>query len=625
MYKLLIKKKDSNTWHIADFGKDAPAITFSTHDITTLDNRQSNYSQRLKLPLTQNNKRIFDFVNSTSYNGNIYKKFLDARLYCNGNELLGVGGILKIVGIQENEIEVCLLSQAKDFYTQLESIDFDNSDILGTPRLPTKSFTEGESQVSDDTDFIFVQYRNGDGSHLNIEQKNGFIQFACPMLRICHKNKVGLLPRLCRELGYELETNLQLDNDCLSLIDRKTKNEIEECYRTELMSVSYSGDKSGNVEATKSIRDDILKSKHIILFVVNAFVGDDKHIYTYFRVERATGDSYPPTITFTNYNGFEADGWQQDPNDESRYIKQFAYDTETKKSYISDKYGNFVYNKTHTDVALDLSNIKIAMSFSLKNNAITLQGNIDLKTYFVYSTQGDGVAIAGSTINVAKSLGWANGRDALNNLCNIYGAITRVDKLNKKFYFFSFDKIKENKSKARDWSDKLIKGVEQTFVIGQYAKKNNITLQENTKDGNVSKAFFSIDNETISEHKDVLNLPLESPYKIDRRYIYQTDGLDFVPNKSPTLARIVKDSQYGYYYVDTTYGATDIVGLYRGYADMLNNSFVIDAKFILLPTDVADFDFFRPIYLKQYGRYFFVNDIKNFVENKPTEVTLIAI
>ena len=623
MYRLLLKKRDSEVWQRADFGTDTPAMTFATHDISSFETRQSNYSQRLKLPLTAKNKRIFDFVNDTHYNGNIYKDYLDARLHYNGSELLGVGGILTIVGVKEDGIEVCLLSSVKDFYTQLEAIDFENTDVLGTPKLPTKSFTEGESQVTDNTDFVFVQYNNGNG--MNYEQKNGFIQFGLPMLRVCHNNESGLLPRLCKTLGYTLNTNIDFSNQCLSLVDRKTNKGIEECYRQTLDSAEYTNQKEAydKVLQIHKRNGNILGCKSYVLFVARTFVGDDKNLQVTFTLDRDENDTDEPTAKFSNANGYDADGWQQDPNGSFYYLKQLLYDVDSRKSYISDKNGAFAFNKLHSDLALNFERIETSMSFKTLNGFVT-ERTVTLNAYLVFATQGDGVALSGSTLNVAKSLGWKNGRDAMLNLCKIYGAITQIDHFNKVFYFNSLAIIQSNKKNAKDWSDKLLKGVEQTFLIGQYAQTNTIVLEQNTQDNNIqSKASFTIANKTLSEQKDVLNVPLESQRK--QRYIYQVNGEEFVPNKAPTLAKIVKDSSGDFYFIDSTQNANDIIVYYKDYAEMLNNGFIIDVQFNLTANDVADIDFFVPIYLKQYGRYFYINEIKNFVANKPTDVTLIAI
>lgn len=623
MYRLLLKKRDSEVWQRADFGTDTPAMTFATHDISNFETRQSNYSQRLKLPLTAKNKRIFDFVNDTHYNGNIYKEYLDARLHYNGAELLGVGGILTIVGVKEDGIEVCLLSSVKDFYTQLEAIDFENTDVLGTPKLPTKSFTEGESQVTDNTDFVFVQYNNGNG--MNYEQKNGFIQFGLPMLRVCHNNESGLLPRLCKTFGYELITNYDLNNQCLSLIDRKTNKGIEECYRQGLDAQNYTGVSEGISEKSLSIKESILNANRYILFVINAFVGDNGNLSIGFDIRRDKDDitSYANYGIFNSFSGgFEQNEWQQSPSDSNRYIKQMIFDVVTNKIYYSDENGNFYLHGTpQTIKPLDFSNFGLRMKFKATTS---LQGTLKLNSYILSTSQGDGIALSGCTLNVAKSLGWKNGRDAMMNLCKIYGSITQVDNFNKKFYFNSLAKIQSNKSKAKDWSDKLLKGVEQTFIIGQFAQANTIVLEQNTQDNNIqSKASFTIANKTLSDQKDILNVPLESPRK--QRYIYQVNGDEFVPNKAPTLAKIAKDSSGGYYFIDSTQNANNIIAYYKDYADMLNKGFIIDVKLNLTANDVADIDFFVPIYLKQYGRYFYINEIKNFIANTPTEATLIAI
>ena len=61
------------------------------------------------------------------------------------------------------------------------------------------------------------------------------------------------------------------------------------------------------------------------------------------------------------------------------------------------------------------------------------------------------------------------------------------------------------------------------------------------------------------------------------------------------------------------------------YADIILNYKQVRLKFILTPIQIKDFRFDYPIYLNQYGRYFFVKKINNWDVNKVTEIDLIVL
>lgn len=632
MYKLMIKKRNSEEWQVADFGKDTPSMTFTIHDISAFDKRQSNYSQRLKLPLTDNNKRIFDFITAPNYNGTIQKDYLDARLFVNGQTLLGNGGVLSVIGVNDSAIEVCLLSSAKDFFTKLEAIVFENTDILGTPRLPATDFSQGVEQVTDETDFVFASYANSTGvynSNNTDKDDKGYIRYGLPMLRVCHNYEggaSGLIPRLCSSLGYSFQSDINFTDLCLSLCDRKANSGINGTIPKELTSLSVDKSSPWSNQADNTlIITELPETKYYFLFEAesapgNSIIDDLNSFSMTFKLypdaaytdssSQVNGSFYNKDKSFSN--------WQKAEN--GNYIKKFVYLPEEAKTYYTNENGKWVYNATHYGVgAVNPNNVRVLLGIGRSSLSYHFRGNASIRFSIIYASATDGVAVTGTPINVAKSLGWKNGREAMNNLCNIFGAIVRVDETTKTFYFNSLSTIINNKGNAKDWSDKLLKGVAQTFVIGKFAQRSTIALEQNSITNNLSQADIRIDNKTISEQKEVLKVPLESPFS---NRILQKNG-EFVVAKAPTMAKV--DQSLETPKVTKCYEANDILSLYKGYETMLNNGFIIDVELMLTDLDVATLDFFAPVYLRQYGRFFYINEIKNFVSGKPTEATLIAI
>ena len=632
MYKLMIKKRNSQEWQVADFGKDTPAMTFTIHDISAFDKRQSNYSQRLKLPLTDNNKRIFDFITAPNYNGTIQKDYLDARLFVNGQTLLGTGGVLSVIGVNDSAIEVCLLSSAKDFFTKLEEIDFASTDIFGNPRLPATDFSQGVEQVTDETDFVFASYANSTGIyHSNNTDKdnNGYIHYGLPMLRVCHNYEggaSGLLPRLCSSLGYSFQSDIDFTDLCLSLCDRKANSGINGTIPKELTTLSVDKSSSSSNQNNKTLKiTELPETKYYFLFEAESepanaslYLNSLSMTLTLYPDADRTDATYQINGSFYNSDkGFS--NWQRAEN--GNYIKKFVYGPEENKTYYTNENGEWVYDKTHYGVGtVNPNNVRVLLGIGRSSLSGAFRGKASIRASIVYASATDGVAVTGTPINVAKSLGWKNGRDAMLNICNIFGAIVRVDETTKTFYFNSLSTIINNKGKAKDWSDKLLKGVAQTFVIGQFAQRSTIALEQNGITNDLSQADIRIDNKTISEQKEVLKVPLESPFS--NRILQYNDG-KFVVAKAPTMAKV--DQSLETPKVTKCYEANDILSLYRGYETMLNNGFVIDVELMLTDLDVATLDFFAPVYLRQYGRFFYINEIKNFVSGKPTEATLIAI
>ena len=71
--------------------------------------------------------------------------------------------------------------------------------------------------------------------------------------------------------------------------------------------------------------------------------------------------------------------------------------------------------------------------------------------------------------------------------------------------------------------------------------------------------------------------------------------------------------------------SSDYVLFYNSLAQILHNARVINASFRLDALDIEQLDMFTPVYLRQYGAYFYINKISNFGAGPTTEVELIKM
>jgi hypothetical protein len=64
---------------------------------------------------------------------------------------------------------------------------------------------------------------------------------------------------------------------------------------------------------------------------------------------------------------------------------------------------------------------------------------------------------------------------------------------------------------------------------------------------------------------------------------------------------------------------------YKTYAAAIRKPKLVKENFLLDPEDIAGFDFEIPVYLKQYGQYFFVKKINNYISGKTCLVELLRL
>ena len=58
---------------------------------------------------------------------------------------------------------------------------------------------------------------------------------------------------------------------------------------------------------------------------------------------------------------------------------------------------------------------------------------------------------------------------------------------------------------------------------------------------------------------------------------------------------------------------------------LLKYAKILEIELMLTDMDIQDFNPFVPVYIKQFGKYFYVNKISNYISGKPTKVTLIKM
>jgi hypothetical protein len=219
---------------------------------------------------------------------------------------------------------------------------------------------------------------------------------------------------------------------------------------------------------------------------------------------------------------------------------------------------------------------------------------------------------------------------------------------------FKLNQLEENKVAPFDWSDKLTINNSPTFKF-ELSGLGKETLFSYDK-FDIYSYLLLIDNSQLSENEDYIkssfvpmkqqnSMTLESiaffelwdventRNKFDNRnrvgLIRTTTGTTY---SSPNQAAIAPSGTDNVgYFDDVNNFSLDWAVLYELYYsqvldNLAPNILVFDAQFLLNCLDIQTFDFSKPVYLSQYGAYYFVNEIKEFTSpNELTSVTLVRI
>lgn len=221
--------------------------------------------------------------------------------------------------------------------------------------------------------------------------------------------------------------------------------------------------------------------------------------------------------------------------------------------------------------------------------------------------------------------------DFVKALCAMYGLFVVPSGTADKLKFVSLDDLFANKANAIDWSGRLIKqnGGEPErvkYTLGEYARRNMFKYAADDLTVASGDGEININNETLEPTKDVITLPFaasdETTVNPNEQYgtgvgakipLYEwdKDGTEVkMNNPKPRILQIVSNGTPAHSgdkavgrFVPITFDRL-IDKYYTNLAKTLNNAITITERIRLTEYDLLNLDFTRPVYLKQYGRYY---------------------
>lgn len=282
-----------------------------------------------------------------------------------------------------------------------------------------------------------------------------------------------------------------------------------------------------------------------------------------------------------------------------------------------------------------------------------------------------GAASYGSDISVQKSLPDISIKDFIKSWMYRFCLIIQTDNVSKTVTFKSFDEVQKNIPLSKDWSNKVDESFADSreFNIGSYAQNNWFRYKEdNNIPGGNGDGVIKIDDQTLEQRKDVINMPFSaslSNYRLKDVNVALIQKIDptntdtsgnvipeFKLNSQPRILRIYRRNfditdpikyhegdvnnftsgflniPIGYFTLSGLHGLdfTDI--LLTRYAQLkrcLVQSKRINVRLLLNALDMAEFDHFIPVFIRKYGFYFYVNKIQDYQEGEATKVELIRL
>lgn len=643
MYRLLIKV--NNVWIDADMSDDAPAMTYQANDLAELKDRQADYSQAVKLPVTPINIRIFGYANEPSVisdTGAPYKR-LECRIFANERLLAGYSSYIVLLSV--NDFFNCqILSGNANFFDALSDINM--ADVGGY------HFIQSIRDIKDNSNDLYKwmaynsitdEYKTY-GIFLNLDPA-----FTFPFINVFEAAKI-----LAGVVGFTISHNLT----------------TEQIYKPFTSISTYLADSATLEDVSGSVRN------------TRVFVdGDDEFNFDYisepkgangFLSSAVVGSLLISAMEYTAPNpcSIVHTVRLKDMANVRIQITKLASDGTLSETllntnrYVTDEIDivNNVTLEADEKVRVILTHIKQEDLTETFNADYSILVNVVSMEQATKSKYADPALGYGVRVPIFKNMGFDTALDFFKMFMQIFGFIAVIDPVNKVVNLVTYKAYYDNKVNAIDWTNKVpsnINGVntneqELTFDLGSYGQVNTISFQE--KDDFQDIASFRVYNEALAKTKSLFEIKLESGFDKPRLFEELTGfsypyNLAYIPNftynRSEGTSSINTVKPHLVYY--ETYvrvviqGDSSILGdnipaaqhltvsyMVNTFYDYLSNNVlkyakVINVRLHLTDEDIENFNPLTPVYLKQYGNYYIVNKIQNYISGKLTKTELIKL
>ena len=187
--------------------------------------------------------------------------------------------------------------------------------------------------------------------------------------------------------------------------------------------------------------------------------------------------------------------------------------------------------------------------------------------------------------------------------------------------FITFESLAD-RSNAVDWTDKLIvkdatnKPRSISYSLNDFARKNNMLWTDDDSVGiTTANGAILVDDVTLDLERDAVELPFAASdtrggKAMIRLYEYDDDGKPELQSVEPRIL-IEKDVDgYSTGTFDGLHWNTLIGEYYNTYQNAVKSPVVVSELVRLDELSLRDLDVAKPVYLRQYGRYYAIVELK---------------
>lgn len=227
----------------------------------------------------------------------------------------------------------------------------------------------------------------------------------------------------------------------------------------------------------------------------------------------------------------------------------------------------------------------------------------------------------GDKFSIVENLPKIKMIDFIKSLCYICGLFAIASEEENQLSFVSIDIIKNNKSRAKNWTKKVVasyqdnKPNKMSYILDNFAQNNRLKWKEDETVVGLFNGVIIVENNTLDLEKDTITMPFAAS---DTRggiasvpiYTYDVSGeLEYETVEPRILLEQDDNGKSKGVFIGLDW-MTLINQNYQTYQEMVRNPIIITEKIEISDIDLKELDVTVPVYLGQYGRYYALISVK---------------
>jgi len=630
------------------------AQTKQVNDLNSLDNRQTNYTNKFNLPKTANNVRIMNFLTVTGNQSAVPYQQNSCSLYSETGECFVYNG-WAVVTDGGDDYEVVVYDGIIDLYKKIENQTMAS---LGLDELQhVKNFASIKDSWNElpmlPYRYILADYNGSNGAVNAMPVPEVNIDYLIPSV-----NVAWLWEKIFSKYGFQPP--------------------LGEVFKTDDFKNLWMTYPKGVPTADEGT--DVFTAKNYSYFNDPANSKKDPNWRTLIAKYTAPFTANTAMVT-PDVNG----GYIQikEPGYYQFYV---SGSIDIKEAYDIFMCTN-VYTATKSDDAglnsiIPTNILKVNQQpgddFDVQTGVLKLNAGARLWLLFrhTHHSRNGSVRFTGdrkwnievslkkielTTLDFATAFADFSIRDFMQEIVQRFGLTMYKNKYEPKYEFLTL-KEQITTPQVQNWSGKFGKKISENYIYGSYAQRNWFRYAYNDKESTYNDFYIDVTNVNLPDSRDVIKSKIYSPDNQTVKYLNQTGNVyrlwdkeavedpqegeppvnykpldkryyflraqQKIQNVKLTSGQIQQSETATSVWVETFNGLSFeeiLQNYYLPLQQVLSNAIIVNAELWLTDTDVVNFDFRKLYYIEQLSGYFIMNKINGYVPGKVTKCELVKV